>query len=405
VSAILASGTVEVPDEEMLHHLGRGADLLARGELDGARTALERAHALEPRNPRVLGLFGQVLYKLGRFGEASEIYGQLVDQNPSEAAPRVNLGLSCLKARRPAEAVRQLEIALDLAPEHRKAMGYLGLAWLEQRNPARARAWFERAGSSQMVARCDALMKNAAGRAAGARAPPPPPKARPKAKPEAPATLPGSSAPPGLATLSRARRVEHPPGTRFAIAGGLFTVSVKSDALVRAEGLLAVQGAVRLVPEMKRFRGHPTQKAFGEGPRRMLRASGEGTLCFRVPSSQLSVIELAGESGYFREEVTFAFEEAVDFENGRVTSRLGPDLNLVHLRGRGQLVLATRGPVAGTAVSRATGVRVPLAALVGWTGALTPKLAPLSEADNGENEPLVVELTGEGQVLFDEGAG
>jgi len=396
--AILKTGEAEAPDEEVLHHLGRGADLLARGDLEGARAALERAHGLEPRNPRVLGLFGQVLYKLGRFGEASDVYGELVDESPSEVAARVNLGLACLKAKRPAEAVRQLEIALDLSPNHRKAMGYLGLAWLEQRNLERAKHWFERAGSFPMVARCDALLQASTARKPSGSVPP----LKVRSAKEPTALPPG---PPGLESLSQARRVGHPPGTRFAITNGLFTVGVKAEALVRAEGLLAVQGSVRLAPEMKRFRGYPTQKAFGEGPRRMLRASGNGTLYFRVPSGSLSLVELAGESGYFREEVTFAFEEAIEFENGRLTSRLGPDLNLVHLRGRGQLVLSTRGPIAGTAVSRSAGVRVPLAALVGWIGGLTPKLAPLSENGNGESEPLVVELTGEGQVLFDEGAG
>ena len=44
--------------------------------------------------------------------------------------------------------MRQLEIALDLNPEHRKAMGYLGLALLESGHVARARDWFGRAGET-----------------------------------------------------------------------------------------------------------------------------------------------------------------------------------------------------------------------------------------------------------------
>ena len=86
-----------------------------------------------------------------------------------------NLGLACLKARRLLDAVRQLEIALDLHPDHRKAMGYLGLALLEAGDAARARTWFAKAGSEQMVARCDELLAAQAEAVATAPAPAPEP--------------------------------------------------------------------------------------------------------------------------------------------------------------------------------------------------------------------------------------
>jgi hypothetical protein len=37
-------------------------------------------------------------------------------------------------------------------------MGYLGLALLESGDAARARGWFDKAGSEQMVRRCDELL-------------------------------------------------------------------------------------------------------------------------------------------------------------------------------------------------------------------------------------------------------
>jgi hypothetical protein len=42
-----------------------------------------------------------------------------------------------------------------------------------------------------------------------------------------------------------------------------------------------------------------------------------------------------------------------------------------------------------------------VAALVGWTGGLTPRLAPLLEGQDGG----AVELSGEGRVLVDAAAG
>src|SRR6266496_3797009 len=90
----MSEDEVEGLDEEFLYHLNRGADLLAKGELEAARTALARARELRPKDPKVLGLLGQSLYKAGRYDEAVEVYGRLVDESPVEAAARINLGLA-----------------------------------------------------------------------------------------------------------------------------------------------------------------------------------------------------------------------------------------------------------------------------------------------------------------------
>jgi uncharacterized protein (AIM24 family) len=120
-------------------------------------------------------------------------------------------------------------------------------------------------------------------------------------------------------------------------------------------------------------------------------------------------VELEGDSAYLMEEVVFAFEEPVAFENGRLASRFGPEPNLVHLSGRGQVLLATRGEIAAVEATRDAPLRVALEALVGWFGALTPRIVPLPEAagapeEVARGEPLMVELGGEGRALLDEGA-
>jgi uncharacterized protein (AIM24 family) len=409
---------VEGLDEEFLYHLNRGAGLLAEGELDAARAALSRASELRPRDPKSLGLFGQSLYKLGRYDEAIEVYGKLVDVSPVEAAARVNLGLANLKAKHYTQAVRQLEIALDLNPDHKKAMGYLGLAWLEQGDFTRARGWFERAGSEPMVAKCDELLALRKDGTAASKAPTPerpsgaPALATAQAAPEvevpaAPQASSGGAQ--GLAAFVTARLFGLRAESTFAVERGLLTVAVRGEVLVREEGLLAVRGAVGLVPEMKRFRGRATEKPFGHGARRMLRASGQGALLYRVGGARLATVDLEGESPYFLEGVVFAFEETVSFENGRVASRFGQDLNLVHLRGHGRVLLTTRGEIAALEVTAEAPLRVPLAALVGWTGALTPRVIPIFEAagaaaEGAPGEPLVVELGGDGRALVDEGA-
>ena len=122
---------VEGLDEEFLFHLNRGSDLITRSDPAGARTALERALELRPRDPKVLGLLGQACYRLGKYDDAIVSWQRLVDESPAEPSARVNLGLAFLRAGKQSQAIRQLEIALDLNPDHKKAMGYLGLALLE----------------------------------------------------------------------------------------------------------------------------------------------------------------------------------------------------------------------------------------------------------------------------------
>ncbi len=403
---------VEGLDEEFLYHLSRGSDLLARGEAEPALAALTRAAHLRPRDSKVLGLLGQASYRLGRFEEAIEIYGRLVDENPVEAATRVNLGLACLKANRYSEAVKQLSIALDLNPDHKKAMGYLGLAHLESGNARAARDWFARAGSSMMVARCDEVI------ASGGAAPPQTAEAHLPESPEpihaaaaemAPAR-PSAATYPALATFAAARVVT-PPGEVFWTDGQTLIMWVYGELLTRLEGLFAARGRLEASPAWKRFRGRATQRPFGEGPARMHRVKGEGTLFFRGAGRRHLALDLSGDAGYFREEAVFAMEESVAYENGRVPSRVSPDLALVHLRGKGRFLLVTAGEPVAVEVSEAAPVRVPIATLLGWVGALTPAVVGFAEPPPGTEPveaqpqaPAMVELAGEGRVLVDPAA-
>ncbi|HEY6105895.1 MAG TPA: tetratricopeptide repeat protein, partial [Anaeromyxobacteraceae bacterium] len=382
-------------------------------EAEPALASLTRASQLRPRDSKVLGLLGQAAYRLGRYQEAIGAYGKLVDENPAEAAARVNLGLACLKAKRHAEAVQQLSIALDLNPDHKKAMGYLGLACLESGDARAARDWFARSGSTMMVARCDEVIASG-----GAAAAPPHDAPLPEVPEPIRTPTPGEVAPvrlsaatyPGLAGFA-AGRVVTPPGEVFATEGQTLTMWIHGELLTRLTGLFAVRGRVEAVPAWKRFRGRATDRPFGEGPARMHRVKGEGALFFREAGRRHLALELGGDAGYFREEAVFAMEESVAFENGRVPSRMSPDLNLVHLRGKGRFLLATAGEPVAVEVSESAPLRVPLEALVGWVGALTPKVVGFAEPPPGAEGagaaaagPAMVELTGEGRALVDPSA-
>ncbi len=417
---------VEGADEEFLFHLNRGSDLLARGEAEPATESLQRALELRSKDAKVLGLLGQAYYKLGRFDDATIAWQRLVDDNPVEPAARVNLGLAFLKAKHFPEAQKQLEIALDLNPDHKKAMGYLGLALLEAGDASAARAWFVKSGSDQLVARCDQIL---AGGGRGASAPTPEPSdgatETPPPAPEpfhtpipgayaavrpaapaapAPAASPAASPAPALAGWAEARRVRADGEEPFTVSGGVLAIAVRGEVRARLDGLFATRGRVAVKPELKRFRGRSTEKAFGEGLARMHAATGDGVLLYRAGGRRFTSLDLGGEAAYLREEVLFAREEPVAFENGRVAAGSGGELNLVHLRGGGRFLLATAGEPVAVDVAADAPLRLPLEALVGWVGALTPRGTVLLD-DGGEHAVAAVELAGEGRVLVDPAAG
>jgi Flp pilus assembly protein TadD/uncharacterized protein (AIM24 family) len=419
---------VEGQDEEFLFHLNRGSDQLGAGQLDGARGTLERALELRPRDAKVLGLLGQVCYRQGKYEDAIVAWQRLVDENPAEPAARVNLGLALLRAQRYGQATRQLEIALDLNPDHKKAMGYLGLALLESGDPAGAREWFKRAGSDQMVARCDealagrpvAQLSAAEPAPAPEEAAPTPPPGQPFGRPvaapaptvEAEAALaaarpdPVQGRAPGefpeLAAWAAAHQVAMVGDSTFSVSRGVLVVRIGSVVRTRLEGLIAVSGDVQAHPEVMRFRGKPTERAFGEGAGRLHVAAGEGVLLVATAGRRFTPVALGDEAAYFREEVVFGFEEAVVYENGRVPSAGAGELRLVHLRGAGAVLLSTAGEPVAVDVLPGVPLRVPVAALVGWLGGLTPRLG---NGLLGGAAGAVVELAGEGRALVDPAAG
>jgi uncharacterized protein (AIM24 family) len=187
----------------------------------------------------------------------------------------------------------------------------------------------------------------------------------------------------------------------FTVGTSGFSARVEGELLTRLEGLAAFTGALTFKPEMKRFRGRTTDKAFGDGTARMVRATGRGVIYIEPAEKQaFQAVDLGEESAYFRDERVFAFEEPVMFENGRVPSEVAPDLDLVHLRGNGKVVLKLSGPLRSLPVGMEQAVTVPVEHLVGWQGNLTPKVVSLLVGPGGEVLQTAVELSGEGFALI-----
>jgi hypothetical protein len=127
---------------------------------------------------------------------------------------------------------------------------------------------------------------------------------------------------------------------------------------------------------------------------------GKGLIAVDAGKHLFVPLDLGEDSAYFREDVVFAFEEPVMFENGRVPSDVPPDLDLVHLRGNGKVLLALAGPLRSLEVKMDLPVTLPLSQLVGWHGNITPRTVPVGWDAKGRPSKAGVELSGEGFALF-----
>lgn len=237
---------------------------------------------------------------------------------------------------------------------------------------------------------------------AEAAAPPAPP-APTRSLREVARTGPGDSAHPVVRPTELSSVAGKLPGDgsrTFTVTPEAVRVEVRGEVLVRTAGLLGWTGIIEARAEFKRFRGRVTDKPFGWGPARMHRLVGTGTAWLGVMGRTFLAIDLGDESVYLREDWVFGFEEPVMFENGRVPSEVAPDLDLVHLSGVGQVLLALPGPLRSTEVRHDAPVTVPLQHWVGWQGQLSPRVVALGwEGPEGTPAPAV-ELSGEGAALL-----
>jgi Tfp pilus assembly protein PilF len=423
--------------QEFDRGLAAGAEALQRGEAATARGLLERALRVKPRNQRARNLLGLSLFKLGELEKAEGIYRSLIEDHPADPTLRLNLGLVFLKLGAAGDAARCFETTLDLQPEHRKAQNYLGLALAQKGELGRAREWFLKAGNGAMAERMEQQLAASPIREVADTAAETLQDARPfKPAVEEQKTTEGTPTPPNgtwvatspatqstpigrvalaaeesageqvaepseLADYTTTRRLAVPTHQGgFGIGGTEVVVQVRGEMLTRLDGLVASWGQLSLKPELKRFRGRPTDKPFGEGARRMLRAAGEGRFVISREGRVFTALELGDEPAYFREEVLFAFEESIVFENGRVPSKTGHDLHLVHVRGRGKLLLVSGGEPKSVELSRGEPLRIPMDQLVGWHGPLIqPRVVPIVE--EAPELGVALELAGEGRALVD----
>lgn len=120
------------PSTAGVDDLLRGAsDLLRRREPQRARVALEQALALAPGNLHAQNMLARCCLEVGQLADALVLYELIEAELPTSVRAKVNLAFVLIKLGRASTAKPLLERAIELAPDHRRAWGYLGIA-LEQ---------------------------------------------------------------------------------------------------------------------------------------------------------------------------------------------------------------------------------------------------------------------------------
>ncbi|MFO0680622.1 MAG: tetratricopeptide repeat protein [Sandaracinus sp.] len=435
-------------EEEFLFHLSRGSEYLVENHVERAKEELERALRYQPDDAKGQDLLASVYFRLGLYPRAIEIWSRLARQYPNDLALRVNLGLVLLKTGQPEDARASFQRATEIDPGHARAYRYLGLAQWRCGELDRARASFLKGGEVTMARRMEEMLGDApaeekparpslAPSSAGSEPAPhdgvrsaasgalerlassnsTPPLAVEEAAHEAPAASGRwSVVEQGREAVPRTVRREHAEGRTdvSSLAQRIDAWSVETDQApslsVAANGLLVLSAKHEVVSRLGRVRasrgvltGHTIPRR-GRGEREAEDAvlGGLAAPLLRLPGPVHAFVAPPPEERFvaiaLSEDVVFVVEsrlEAFDASLSHEAARVGRDVEVVSLRGTGNLVL--RVPAEPSALDVRTG-DVALAdpsALVGWTGRLFPVDAESSAVEGrlafrGEGTLLVL---------------
>lgn len=449
-----------VASEEFLFHLYRGAELLQDARDHEAKEELEAALALQPRDAKGQDLLAVVYFRLGLYPRAIHIYEDLRRDAPKEATLLVNLALCYLKTGQSGSARAALEEVVAHTPDHRRAWGYLGLAYDRLGDLEKAEQAFERAGHIAMAKRVAARRANLGEAVRRASEPPPPPAdttaARDSAALQATAAVAFQELDAGelsfaLAAEPAARRSESgtwraveigaavrtspsvpppppppppeaAPGPAEVRAPRSLAATLKSAALVIPEdddvgmhpsGLVVVKPDVEFAARLDAIRSYTgdlaaevllrqtrtqTSEPFGGLAASVQKLRASGPLVFGPRAShRLVPVQIHNEVVFLREEAVLGFDLRITYENGRLSFAEGEALHVVQFRGSGTIVLELLDPIVAVAVTPARAVTARRENLVGWYGRLLPRSLPMSEAPLGQRG--LVTFAGDGSLL------
>jgi uncharacterized protein (AIM24 family) len=182
-------------------------------------------------------------------------------------------------------------------------------------------------------------------------------------------------------------------------AGNTLIVRVRGRIMSRTEGVVVSGGELAYEAATRRIRGKMTEEPFGSESRPMFFVSGQGHLVAVPRGATFTALQLADDIMYLREDLLFAFEEKLGWENGHVPGSAGK-IPVVQLRGEGCVAIRTRKLPLTVKLAADRVLYVDADVLAGWIGRVVPRV--VAPAAGGEASAPFVECTGEGVVLLEE---
>jgi hypothetical protein len=211
----------------------------------------------------------------------------------------------------------------------------------------------------------------------------------------------GSRPPQPLSEFATSRLVRPEDGDHpFEIsAGGVLIVRVTDKMFTRTEGVDVTGGKLAYEPAMRRARGQNRAEPFDTDGRPMFSVTGKGHLIAAPVGGQFTAVSLDDDIFYLREDLVFAFEPTLRWENGHVPGSRNR-VPIVQFRGHGAIAFRTERPLLAVKLAQEKVLYVDATALAGWIGRVVPRA--VTPADSGPASELFVECTGEGVVLVQE---
>jgi hypothetical protein len=182
-------------------------------------------------------------------------------------------------------------------------------------------------------------------------------------------------------------------------ANGALIVRVAERVMTRLDGVCVTGGDLTYEHAMRRSRGHSTDEAFDYGGSQLHAVSGRGYLIAVPGEHAFSAVLLDDDILYLREDLVFAFQAQLRWENGNVPGLRGR-LPVVQFRGNGALAMRLRRPLVRVKLPPQGMVFIDADRLAGWIGRVIPRA--VVPPPGGPLGAMCVECTGEGVVLVED---
>lgn len=184
-------------------------------------------------------------------------------------------------------------------------------------------------------------------------------------------------------------------------ANGALIIRIAERMMTRLDGVSITGGDLSYEQTTRRSRGHHTEEAFDYGGSQLHAVSGRGYLIAIPGDHTFSAVTLDDDILYLREDLVFAFQAQLRWENGNVPGLRGR-LPVVQFRGNGALAMRLPRPLVRVKLPAQGTLFIDADRLAGWIGRVIPRA--VVPPPGGPLGAMCVECTGEGVVLIEAAA-